>query len=861
VTFTGGANAVGFFKNAEEEIGIDRGLIMTSGSAASVMGNIGIDNNGSVFASTGNATGGGDPDLQSLTTNNILDLCRYEITFIPTSDTVQFKYVFASEEYPEYACSPFNDVFGFFISGPGINGPYANNAENIAIIPGTNLPVTINNLHPQNGAGCPPVNDQFYNDNNGSSMQPVYDGFTDVFVAQAVVVPCEQYTIKLAISDAGDTAFDSGVFLEAKSFGSPSLQVDVLTQSLDGTISEECSDATLCISLPRLAEADYPIDFTIFGTATNGVDYSTIPDTLTILQGDSVVCIDITAFEDGITEGTEFIGIDIQRDVCNRDTFYINIRENELISPDLGPDLELCQTDTIQLDGTINIPLPPPPSFTNTNDVFINPPMTSVYSSIDVFGVQPFELGPGVIQSVCVNIDHNWLSDLDLFLVAPSGLFMELSTDNGSNGDDMIETCFTPTATTPIDYISPPATGAPYTGDFAVEGVWEDLWGAADDLTNGEWNLLMIDDQNGFAGTLLDWTITFEPLYQIYYEGTPSAGLSCNDCPDPLSSPDTTTTYVLRAYDSYGCEVFDTITITVDQVLPAPVVTCGLVTNDCITFEWTAIPGASGYLVNVDNTFFEFSNGTTSHTVCGLTFEQTVQIQVLGIDDCNGLIGTAECTTPACDGAIPSVDAINDASCFGEADGSVQLSASGSFPPFTFSLGAETNDTGLFTDLPGGIYTVTVTNSAPCGVTIDVVIPEPDSILVNDVVINDIECFDAANGSATVNVDGGVYPYTFAWNDGSADSLRTGLDAGIYTVVVTDANGCTGLTDIEITEPELLELDFDTDVVTCFEGSDGTATVLPIGGVEPYSIQWDANANNQVTEEAIDLPAGTYSVI
>src|SRR5690606_35737285 len=135
---------------------------------------------------------------------------------------------------------------------------------------------------------------------------------------------------------------------------------------------------------------------------------------------------------------------------------------------------------------------------------------------ISVGGVLPTELGPGVVRSVCINIEHNWLDDLDLYLVAPSGAFMELSTDNGSNGDDYINTCFTPNATVPITYINPPASGAPYTGDFIPEGLWEDLWAVAENPTNGTWRLLCIDDAMGFVGTLLDWTITFEPLYQIY---------------------------------------------------------------------------------------------------------------------------------------------------------------------------------------------------------------------------------------------------------------------------------------------------------------------------------------------------------
>src|SRR5690606_12069436 len=154
------------------------------------------------FASTNSAGAvpDTDVDLQALGTLGLNDVCRYTITFRPTGDTIRFRYVWASEEYPEYACSAFNDVFGFFLCGPGISGPYSNDADNIAIIPGTNLPVTINNLHPQNGAGCPPVNDHLYVDNNFTQIMPVYDGFTHVFTAEAIVIPCEEYVMKLVIA-------------------------------------------------------------------------------------------------------------------------------------------------------------------------------------------------------------------------------------------------------------------------------------------------------------------------------------------------------------------------------------------------------------------------------------------------------------------------------------------------------------------------------------------------------------------------------------------------------------------------------------------------------------------------------------
>src|SRR5690606_6586063 len=121
--------------------------------------------------------------------------------------------------------------------------------------------------------------------------------------------------------------------------------------------------------------------------------------------------------------------------------------------------------------------------------------------------------------------------------------------------------------------------------------------------------------------------------------------LSCSDCPDPMAAPDVTTTYVVTAWDTYGCEVYDTITVEVDQTLAAPVVNCVSVTNNSIEFAWENVPGAMGYMVSVNGaTFTVPNNGPLGHSVTGLNLDETVTISVFGIGPCDGLIGTTTCT-------------------------------------------------------------------------------------------------------------------------------------------------------------------------------------------------------------------------
>lgn len=211
VVYTGAANTLGSFINGSmTDIGLDEGIFMTTGDITATPS---VGSPVSEFACTDNS-GLGDPLLESLipgfTTYNASIL---EFDLVPVGNVLEFQYVFASEEYPEYVGSSFNDVFGFFISGQNpAGGNYID--SNIAIIPGTNLPVAINNVN----AG---LNASYFVDNETLGGQTiVFDGFTTVLLVHSYVVPSASYHLKMAIADAGDGVFDSGIFLKAQSMKS-----------------------------------------------------------------------------------------------------------------------------------------------------------------------------------------------------------------------------------------------------------------------------------------------------------------------------------------------------------------------------------------------------------------------------------------------------------------------------------------------------------------------------------------------------------------------------------------------------------------------------------------------------------------
>ena len=343
ISFTGTPNAIGFFNGVNSNIGLDSGIVITSGDIINAVG----PNNQGGAGTVNNAPG--FPLLDALTTQPTNDASILQFDFVPESDTASFRFVFGSEEYPEFVNSSFNDVFAFFISGPNpAGGMYVD--QNVALIPGTTTPVTIDNVN----IG---VNNQFYVDNTGgTSVQ--YDAFTTPMLAIANVICNQTYTIKIAIADAGDFSYDSGVFLEAASFSSNGATLTSVSTSAfaenDTTILEGCGDALITVKLNRVTPNDSIVPYTLSGTATVGVDYVITPSSLLIPAGQDSVIFTVTGLWDGIDEPNESVIIEFPfQDACaGFQPVKINLLLRDIDSLKLGnksPDQTLCGPQDLYL--------------------------------------------------------------------------------------------------------------------------------------------------------------------------------------------------------------------------------------------------------------------------------------------------------------------------------------------------------------------------------------------------------------------------------------------------------------------------------------------------------------------------------
>lgn len=313
-------------------LGISAGIVLTTGTSA----NLGAA--ASSFSSMSH-NGAGDPDLNTygVTTVTTHDACKLEFDAIPICDTIRFRYVFASEEYPDQLGGPFYDAFAFFINGPGL--PLG---TNIAKIPATNTPININTVNNGQAFGCPavlpgPCMNCAYYVNNCTSTTMVYDGKTTVLTAQAIVQACATYHIKLEIADGTDYIYDSAVFLEQGTLACTGFTFN----ATNSNAVEGCQDGVIHVCHQLDPSIPHTINYQIEGTATNGIDYTFLPNSITIPAGTNCADINIIAPNDGITELPEAIYFIYQPNACSpNDTVAIFILDGDSVSA--GPDMTTC---------------------------------------------------------------------------------------------------------------------------------------------------------------------------------------------------------------------------------------------------------------------------------------------------------------------------------------------------------------------------------------------------------------------------------------------------------------------------------------------------------------------------------------
>lgn len=361
---------VGYFDATGTNFPLDSGIVMTTAGI-----NVAVP--GTAYTNPSTATPDSDLDgvlsTLGLSASTLWDKAVIEFSFVAVSDSIEFEYIFASNEYSGYTCSNFNDVFGFFITGHGINGNPTLSTQNIAKIPNSNVPVAINTLNSGSPSGAYPASNCLnanpnyvahsqYFVNNPSLNAINFNGYTQVLKAKAAVLCGNVYHIKLAICDVSDGILNSGVFLGAKSFRVPRYTftpVPNATNSFQDTMAVEgCSATPIVIEkVAGLIGKDVGVSISTSGTAIEGVDYLPIVDSIWMPSSMNRDTIYIHPINDGITEPAEKVELNFDLYLSNcpvvPTSTEIYIRDKTPITSAVvnvtGTDSLQCHNDSIHL--------------------------------------------------------------------------------------------------------------------------------------------------------------------------------------------------------------------------------------------------------------------------------------------------------------------------------------------------------------------------------------------------------------------------------------------------------------------------------------------------------------------------------
>jgi gliding motility-associated-like protein len=595
ITSGGDPEQIGRFVGGNTvNLGIGNGVVMTTGNvpgqsdATDPFNFIGsaadLSTIGTAFDNTIDLTN--DPDLNAIidglganaVTNNIAVL---EFDFVPQGDSVAFNYVFASEEYDGFVCSQFFDVFGFFISGPGINGPYSGNSQNIATVPGTNpaLPVSMNTINDgisDGGIFCPPggLNNQaFYVDNATSQNFGPY-GFTSVLTASAIVQCNETYHIKLIIANGVDNGYDSWVFLEAESFSSSIPAVNIANLLPDSAVIEGCIEGEL-VFRRNLSTDTLSIPVFYSGEAANGDDYIGLPDTLLFLPGVDSLYYVLQPIDDGISEGTNgYESLIIAFQVINQcgDTVFVEkelkIRDPYVININPLSDTLACPqanytvgvnvsngyepyvyqwANNGQITPTINVPITESQSFPVTITDALNCPNSPFADTVVV--TLNYDSLNSVSQSTIICSGDTIA--IEAFTI--SGLLPHnISWSNGLNNDTISVTA---TDTTVFTYTATDACGVSVIDSFIVNvPIFDTLIVSTNDtiICSKDSEATLISYPQGGAGGF------------SYVWSGPATITAVNDSVSSVG-PTTSTTYFIVVTDQCGVTASDSMVVEVQN--------------------------------------------------------------------------------------------------------------------------------------------------------------------------------------------------------------------------------------------------------------------------------------------------------
>jgi hypothetical protein len=362
--------SVGEFDCSNCAIGMESGLIIGNGDVALAPG----PNNIGYSTSPDNYIPSFDEDMYALmdelSLTEIYNMTVIEFDFVAINESLQLQLVWASEEYDSYVNSNYGDFCGVFLSGQGINGVYSNNAVNLAQVPVVNLPISVNTINNGAGNAGPCENCELYNQyqsdvymsehwSDPHYVNPYYiqyDGWTVPLNIDFPLVCGETYHLKLGVANANDYSNDSGLFIR-KNINTSNQLVNITTQFDNGIDSdfifyESCGFGSIVFERPVSSNIDeeFNMNLSYSGTAVNGIDFTLLPDQVSILPGEMNFVLPVEIFPDMLAESDESFIMTLSYPIsCGENNFSFS---TEIQIEDVPADLEIVSTSPIVCPGT-----------------------------------------------------------------------------------------------------------------------------------------------------------------------------------------------------------------------------------------------------------------------------------------------------------------------------------------------------------------------------------------------------------------------------------------------------------------------------------------------------------------------------
>ncbi|MDI1355199.1 MAG: choice-of-anchor L domain-containing protein [bacterium] len=854
-----GLNGYGSYNAVSSNLNITQGLLLTTGKITNAIGPNDSTNTTWYF---GNKT---NPNtytlLNSYTGRTTYEYCEFEFDIIPQGDSIKFDFVFASEEYQEWVGSQYNDVFGFFISGPGITGDAGAGAyHNIALLPNGSTPVTINNVNQNTNTGY------YQNNNNGTTVE--YDGFTKGLKAISKVTPCQIYHLKLVVADVSDKLWDSGVFIEKIS----SNNVILLSRTAGGisNMVEGCNYGTVIFDRQVSKPTALSINYWLGGTATNGTDYPLIgsspapinPKTIVIPANQTTVGLNIAPFADGIIEGSEYLTVYLGNPMCaNQITdslrFFI---QDSLFTTVLPANDSICigQIKTIVTTGGGSAFSWLPAAALNSVSIsspIASPTVTTIYtlattaSSCVMVRKSKINVSNIALSFTPTNVACNGFGNGAVNLGVAGG-FPNYSYQWNSS-------TFTSTLQN-INGLAPGVysvnvtgkKGCSRTGTVAITQPVAITATLASPSFNGGFNVSCNGGNSGSANSILaggtapySYTWTTSPPQLTANAGTLSGG-----------------TYSLTIKDANNCLLTKTITLT--QPLP---ITVAIASQQNVLCYGNAT-GAGTLNTSGGTAPYSYTWSTVPAQSSSIATNLSAANYTVSVRDANNCsAGKTLTITQPLSALSASISSLVNIACFGNSTGSASLSAQGGSTPYTYTWNTSPVQTNAqAVNLGAGNYAGTIKDANNCSVSLPINISQPASN-VSAVISNlsPVSCFGGNNGSVTVLPSGGVPAYTYSWNTVPSQTNATAVNlvVGTYIVTIKDQNNCSYAMQTIITQPAaalIANISSQTNVL-CFGSSTGGATGSASGGTSPYNYAWSTSPQ-QTNASAMNLSVGFYTL-